>query len=96
MSSLTEVVLIYPTVPDLELIEEIEALDFGVGQGLRALDTDAAGGHKVFCDGIFAACFNYVSPDVVKELLSTIKWGHNRPHVFIDHEHDDEPEVWRP
>jgi hypothetical protein len=96
VSVLTEVIVIYPTIPDRSLVERVEALDFGEDQHLRLLDTDAAGGHKVFCDGVFAACFNYVGPEVVKDRLAEIDWGYYWPVVFIDYEHDDRPEVWRP
>lgn len=65
------------------------------GQALRSLDTEQAGGHKVFCDAIYAACFNHVDPYEVEEFLRNLPWGYGWGVAVVDHEHDDRPRVIR-
>ena len=65
------------------------------GQRLVKLDTEAAGGTKVFCSAIYAAAFNYVSPSEVIAHLETVPWSEYATAVAVISPEEDEPVVVR-
>ena len=44
-------------------------------QQFRLLDTEPAGGSKVFCSDVYAGAFNYVSGDDLEEWFKALPWG---------------------
>lgn len=96
MSTLTEVTLWADILNDRE--EIVSAITASIAgepfQALVELDVEAAGGSKFFCGKVYAACFNYVSPERVIEHLEAVPW-HGAAVAVIDYEHDDEPRVWQ-
>lgn len=92
MSYLTEVTVILEGVAPLTLQGALTA-DVREGQGLRELDSNAAGGRKVYCSTVFAAMFNHVAAPEVLEFLATIQWGYSSAIVVISCESfDNEPD----
>lgn len=60
------------------------------------LDTDAAGGGKVFTDDVWAMAGNYFPHEDLVEALPSFGWRYPQNVVLIvDHEHDDEVRVYR-
>lgn len=96
MSMLTEVVVIVDSGLERDVAEALVAIDFGGGQHLARLSTAGAGGSKAFCSDIFAACFNYVSVEQVRDALDGFAWGWAAPTIYVRHENDDRSLVWQP
>ncbi len=99
MSYLTEVVLHvdydYDAVVRLHLSQV--PVD-GRFQHFAMLETEHAGGSKVYTGDVYAACFNYVSSETVVQYLSAISWPCVAAAAIIEedgrvttwkHEHND-------
>lgn len=91
MSLITNVVLIAPIFEGTEIPGLTDPLPFDDDrhQRLERMNTGMAGGTKVFCDSIYAAAFNYVSPFDLRDWLATLPWGWRQPIIFIDLEGDE-------
>lgn len=59
-------------------------------QEFLPLDTDEAGGNKVFCAHVWAMAGNYVRHEALAEVLPTFGWRHPAGvMLLIQHEHHD-------
>jgi hypothetical protein len=59
-------------------------------QRFHPLDVEAAGGRKVFCGSVYAACFNHLPPGYVEDFVRSLPWGHGSGVLVIDYEHDED------
>lgn len=60
------------------------------------LDTDAAGGYKVFTDDVWAMSGNYFPHEDLVDALPSFGWRYPENVVLIvDYEHDDAVRVYR-
>lgn len=77
--------------PHPRILGEINAklyeLDEERHQQFRPLDTDQAGGTKVFCDTVWAGAFNHLLPEMVREAILSADWskefGHDDRDVLV-------------
>lgn len=97
VSQITEVVLFVDVSGDqaLESYFMTNSLDpEGRRQHLLKLDTESAGGTKVFCSMVYAAAFNYVHPSDVKTYLDKVPWNYHAARAIISWDGDCSIEVW--
>ena len=77
MSFICEAVLMFPDYAEFrEKVVLPLPFDGDRGQSFGLIGTGAAGGHKVFCEGLAAAAFNYI------DLYALIDWFYE---TFGDH-----------
>jgi hypothetical protein len=92
MSLITQVVVIAPIIRDEQVPGITDPLPFDERQqSLRRLNTEQAGGVKVFSQSIYAAAFNYLDVGAFEDWLDALPWGYARPLVLIREEMED----WR-
>ena len=78
MSLVMEVVIIGASPKDVTLLNAWMAEnDTQRQQQFMRLDTERAGGTKLFCDGIWAASLNYPPDGMLEKLRDPITWGTN-------------------
>ncbi len=99
MSTITDMVLFTEGYDD-EAVARLNAWcaddDTERQQQFQRLDTDAAGGSKVFTSQVWAMAGNYVRYEVLGELLPTFGWKY--PHhtvLVVNYQHDECARVYR-
>lgn len=85
MSIVTDVVMLLPGTPDIELVNELIA-PLGVGS-LSDVST-YAGGRKQLQARVWVAAFNYLPLDRFVEMLRTFAWGYTKPRLFVQEEEE--------
>lgn len=93
MSTLCDVTVVLNHTPAKALHQALTApIPGSDGQSLALLDTDKAGGSKVYTGTIYAACFNHIIVDDLETFFRSIQaraWGACTGIVIVDHENED-------
>lgn len=98
MSLMTDMI-VFAAIGDDDAIERLNAwcaTNDGRGQQFRPLDTDAAGGAKVFCNLVWAMCGNYFPVEKLVEAFPSFGWRlPDYAVLIIDHEGDGQTRTVR-
>lgn len=68
-------------------------IEHEVPQFFAKICTESAGGSKVFCGDLYAACFNHVRTDEILKYLEAVPWGGSAAATII--EEDGRVTVWK-
>jgi len=95
VSMLTEGTLVIPGYVGVDFLTSVDNEVQENSGGFRRLGTEEAGGTKTYCGSVYAATFNYVTPDDLVEFVAGLPWGHARGYLIVDSEFygEDEPGV---
>lgn len=102
MSYITDVTIVTDDPTRKKVLEYIQSFEWTRRGGMSRLayfgklDTEPAGGTKVYCADVYAAAFNYLPVDEFMEHVKAAPWNPYSATFVIVATEGDRGEVWSP